>query len=95
LVGVLPFLLLAVLVVGQLAIAGHTLWSAGIAARAGSRAALVGGGAEAAAKAALPPGLRQGAQVETAGGTSVEVPVPHLLPGLPRFSVEAGTRLGR
>jgi len=95
LVGVLPFLLLAVLVAGQLAIAGHTLWSAGIAARAGARAALVGGGPKAVARAALPPPLRQGATVGSAGGTSVEVPVPHLLPGLPRFTVEAGTRLGR
>ena len=33
----------AVLVAAQLAIAGHALWSAGIAARAGARAALVGG----------------------------------------------------
>jgi hypothetical protein len=95
LVGTLPFLLLAVLVAGQLAIAGHALWSAGIAARAGARAALVGGRAEAAAKAALPPPLREEARIGTAGGTSVEVPVPRLLPGLPRFSVEAGTRLAR
>jgi hypothetical protein len=94
-VGVLPFLLLAILVAGQLAIAGHTLWSAGIAARAGARSELVGGDAAAAARAALPPSLRQGARVETAGGTAVEVPVPGLLPGMPRFTVEAGMKLGR
>jgi len=93
LVGVLPFILLAVLVAGQLAIAGHALWSAGIAARAGARAGLVGRGAEAAARAALPPPLRDGAQIGGAGETSVEVAVPRLLPGLPRFTVEARTAL--
>ena len=47
LVGVLPFLLLAILVAAQLAMAGASLWSAAIAARAEARAALVqhGGGA--------------------------------------------------
>ena len=91
--GALPFLLLAVLVAGQLAIAGHTLWSAGIAARAGARSRLVGGRAETAARAALPPPMRAGARVG-AGGETVEVPVPRLLPGMPRVTVEAGTRLG-
>jgi pilus assembly protein CpaE len=94
LIGVLPFLLLAILVAGQLAIAGHTIWSAGIAARAGARAALVGGGAERAARAALPPPLRDGARVGRRDGVSVEVRVPRLLPGLPEFGVTAATRLG-
>lgn len=94
LIGTLPFLLLAVFVAGQLAIAGHTLWSAGIAARAGARAALVGGRAEAAARAALPPPLRDDARVGTGDGTTVEVPVPRLLPGLPPIAIGAATRLG-
>ncbi len=41
LVAVIPFLLLAVLVAAQIALAGHALWSASVAARAGARAALI------------------------------------------------------
>ena len=63
LVGVLPFLLLAILVAAQLAMAGASLWSAAIAARAVARAALVqrGGGAV-AVEAPVPrllPGMPQ------------------------------------
>ena len=94
LVGVLPFLLVAILVAAQLALAGQALWSAAIAARAGARASLVGGGAEGAARAALPPPLRDGAEVRDSGGVSVAVPVPRLLPGMPPLSVGAETRLG-
>jgi hypothetical protein len=95
LVGVLPFLLLAILVAAQLAIAGASLWSASVAARAGARASLVGGSTGAVARRALPPELRDGARVGVdGGGVAVEVPVPHLLPGLPSFGVAAKTRLG-
>jgi hypothetical protein len=95
LVGVLPFLLLAILVAAQLAMAGASLWSAGLAARAGSRAALVGGRGEAVARAALPPALRRGAGLATGGGgVEVEVPLPRLLPGLPAVGIGAKTRLG-
>ena len=64
LIAVIPFLLLAVLVAAQIAIAGHALWSAGVAARAGARAALIGGDAAAAARRALPPSMREGSKVE-------------------------------
>lgn len=94
LVGVLPFLLFAILVAAQLALAGQALWSAGVAARAGARAAVVGRDVEDTARAALPPSMRQGARVDDAGAVSVEVPVPRLLPGLPPVSVAASTRLG-
>jgi hypothetical protein len=94
LIAVVPFLLLAVLVAAQLALAGQALWSAGVAARAGARAALVGGEAGAAARRALPPSLRAGAQVSGAGAVSVRVAVPRLLPGLPRLMVGATTGLG-
>ncbi len=94
LVGALPFLLLAILVAAQLALAGQTLWSAGVAARAGARAAVVGRDAAGAARAALPPSMRHGARVDDAGSVSVEVPVPRLLPGLPPVTVAASTRLG-
>jgi hypothetical protein len=94
-VGVLPFLLLALLIGAQLALAGQALWSAGVAARAGARAALVGGDPAGVARRALPPVMRRGARVgASGGGVSVEVPVPRLLPGMPPVSVSAGTRLG-
>lgn len=88
-----PFLLLAVLVAAQIALAGQALWSAGVAARAGARAALVGGDAAAAARRALPSSLRAGARIESSGEVSVRVPVPRLLPQLPRVMVEASTSL--
>jgi hypothetical protein len=93
---VVPFLLLALAVAAQIALAGQALWSAGVAARAGARAELVGGDAEAAAKRALPSSLRDGAQVdaEEEGGVAVKVPVLTLIPGLPRVMVGAGTDLG-
>jgi hypothetical protein len=96
LIAVVPFLLLAVLAAVQIALAGQALWSAGVAARAGARAALVGGDATAAARRALPSVLRGGAKVEGAGEVSVQVPVPRLFPALPvvmvgaRADMEAG-----
>ncbi len=94
LVAAVPFLLLAVLVAAQLALAGQALWSAGVAARAGARAALVGGDADAVARGALPPTLRGAAEVEEADGVSVRVLVPRLLPGLPALRVGAHSGLG-
>jgi hypothetical protein len=89
LIAVVPFLLLAVLAAAQIALAGHALWSASVAARAGARAALVGGDAAAAARGALPPPLRDGAKVDDSGAVSVRVPVPRLLPDLPPVMVGA------
>ena len=89
-----PFLLLAVLVAVQIAIAGHSLWAAGVAARAGARAALVGAEATAAARRALPPSLRADSEVGGSGEVSVRVPVPRLFPGLPRVMVGARVDLG-
>ena len=91
----LPFLLVAILVAAQLAMAGASLWSAGLAARAGARASLVGGRADAVARAALPAALREGARVSAGrGGAAIEVPLPRLLPGLPPVGIGAKTRLG-
>jgi hypothetical protein len=93
LIAVVPFLLLAVLAAAQIALAGPSRWSASVAARAGARAALVGGdGAAAAARGALPPSLREDSKVEDSGAVSVRVSVPHLFPGLPRVMV--GARAG-
>jgi Flp pilus assembly protein TadG len=94
LIAVVPFLLLAVLVAAQIGLAGQALWAAGVAARAGARAALVGGDATAAARRALPPSLRRGARVEDAGAVEVRVAIPRLLPVLPRLTVGAESGLG-
>ncbi len=94
LIAVVPFLLLAVLVAAQIALAGQALWSAGVAARAGARAALVGGDAAVAARRALPPSMRNGSEVSDSGVVSVRVPVPRLLPALPHAMVGAKTELG-
>jgi hypothetical protein len=95
LIAAIPFLLLAILVAAQLALAGQALWSAGVAARAGARAALVGGDATAAARRALPPSLRPGAEVSDAGTvTTVRVAIPRLLPALPRLTVGSASGLG-
>ncbi len=93
LIAVVPFLLLAVLVAAQIALAGQALWSAGVAARAGARAALVGGDAAVTARRALPPSLRSGAEVRSSDGVAVRVAIPRLLP-LPELEVTAKTGLG-
>jgi hypothetical protein len=93
LIAVVPFLLLAVLVAAQIALAGQALWSASVAARAGARAALVGGDATAAARRALPMSMRGGAEVEDGGEVSVQVAVPGLLPSLPKVLVGARSSL--
>lgn len=94
LVAAVPFLLLAVLVAAQLALAGQALWAAGVAARAGARAALVGDDAEAVALRALPPSLRREADVSEGEGVSVEVTIPRLLPTMPMLRVDARSGLG-
>ncbi|HET7418381.1 MAG TPA: hypothetical protein VFJ61_12230 [Solirubrobacterales bacterium] len=93
LVAVVPFLLLAVLAAVQIALAGQALWSAGVAARAGARAAAVGRDPAAAARSALPPSMRGGAEVEDEGGVSVRVAVPRLIPALPEVRVAARSAL--
>ena len=93
LVAVVPFLLLAVLVAAQIALAGQALWSASVAARAGARAAAVGGDAVAAARSALPSSMREEAKVEDEDEISVRVEVPRLIPSLPAVRVGAASRL--
>lgn len=89
----IPFLLLAVLAAAQIALAGQALWSASVAARAGARAALVGKDAAASARAALPPSMREGAEVEAGEEVAVRVAVPRLVPALPEVRVGASTGL--
>jgi|SRR6186997_3569309 len=94
LVAAVPFLLLAVLAAVQIALAGQALWSAGVAARVGARAAAVGDDPTAAARSALPPTMRRGAEVEQNGGVSVTVKIPLLIPSLPDVRVGARSALG-
>jgi hypothetical protein len=94
LIAVIPFLALAVLVAAQIALAGQALWSAGVAARAGARAAVVGGDAERTARRALPASMRAEAKVEGSDEVEVRVAVPRLLPALPRVMVGATSGLG-
>jgi hypothetical protein len=92
-----PFLLLALAVAVQIALAGQALWSASVAARAGARAALVGADPKAAARRALPAAMRDGAVVEEDeddDGVSVKLPVPILLPPLAGIKVGARSGLG-
>jgi len=89
LVATLPALVVVALLVAQLGIAGWALWSAANAARAGARAAYVGGSAGAAARSALPGPLRDGATVSSGGNVEVRVRAPGLVPGLPSIPVSA------
>ena len=92
-VAVVPFLLLATLVAAQLGLAGQALWSAGVAARAGARASLVGGDAVAAARRALPSSMRGGAEVDEGEAIAVRVEIPRLLPAIPQLTVGAKATL--
>jgi len=94
LIAAIPALALVTLLVAQLALAGYTLWSAGVAARAGARAAYVGGDGERAARASLPGALRKNASIVDRDGLQVRVRAPSLVPGLPRVPVTARAGLG-
>ena len=93
LIVVVPLLLALMAAVAQLAVAGYALWSAGEAARAGARAAEVGGDANAAALSALPGWLERGAEVDGAGPVEVALKAPAVLPGVPAIPVSAATDL--
>lgn len=93
LVAVLPMLVAVALLVVQAAIAGWALWSAANAARAGARAAYVGGSARSAARSALPAPLRNGSRVRSDGEVEVSVRAPLVLPGLPSIPVAASAGL--
>jgi hypothetical protein len=94
LVAAIPVLTLVTLLVAQLALAGYALWSAGVAARAGARAAYVGGDGERAARGSLPEPLSRDATVSDGNGLRVRVLTPSLVPGVPRVPVTARAELG-
>ena len=91
----IPALVLAALITGQLLLVGYSLWSAGAAARAGARAVHVGGDLETASRSALPTFLRERARVRAGdtGGVEVRVEAPSILPGVPRLGLEASASL--
>jgi hypothetical protein len=93
LVAAIPFLLLALLAAAQIALAGQALWSAGVAARAGARAELIGGDAVAVARAALPSSMREGAKIDADEDVAVRVEIPRLIPSLPALRVGARSGL--
>ena len=93
LVAVIPFLICGLLVAIQVAVVGYAFWSAGVAARAGARAALVDRSATEAAQQALPEALRSGARVEEEDGVSVRVALPRVLPLVPDIAVTASAAL--
>ena len=96
LVAALPFVLLVGLVLWQLALAGQAAWLCANAARVAARAQAVGRDARAAARSALPAGLRDGLRVDRdpEGRVRVRVPVPVLVRAWRApFSVSATAKL--
>jgi hypothetical protein len=92
-VAVLPALAVCLVLAGQAVAAGWALWSAGVAARTGARAAHVGSDPEAAARRALPGPLRRGAAIRSEDGVRVRVRVPSLVPGVELPFVAASSTL--
>ena len=76
----------------QFALVGYALWSAGSAARAGARAAYVGGDAQVAARSALPEVLARSARISDDCAVKVEVSAPSLIPGVGPIAL--GARAG-
>src|SRR5688500_18025747 len=94
LVVLLPLVATIVLGVWQVAVAGHTMWAAGAAARAAARAQAVGGETVPAARRLLPARVRRAAQVRSADGgeVRVEVPIPAVVGGGSLFTTTARAR---
>ena len=90
---IVPLLVLVVAAAAQMAAAGWALWSAANAARAGARAAHVGGDAERVALGALPKPLREHAEVEDEEDLRVRVKAPGVVPGVPAIAVSASANL--
>lgn len=88
LVGMLPFLVLAAMLVWQLLLVGYAVTSAENAARAASRVEARGGSGVKAAKRVVGGPLRQGITTKIDGGkATVRVRVPLLVPGVSSDSV--------
>jgi len=93
LIAILPLAGLVALVLWQAVVAGQAAWSAAGAARAAARAQAVGGDPLAAARAAVPAGLREGVRVRPASDTvHVRVAVPLVLAGGSLGAVDSSAR---
>jgi hypothetical protein len=94
LVAVLPLVALVALVLWQAVVAGRAAWSSAGAARAAARAQAVGADPLAAARGAVPAGLRPGVAVTRAGdGVRVRVVVPMVLTGVRLATVASSAEL--
>lgn len=88
LIGMLPFLVLAALLVWQLLLVGYASTSAENAARAASRVVARGGDGERAASRVIASALREGIRTEMNGAkATVRVRVPIIVPGVTRADV--------
>jgi len=88
LIGMLPFLVLAALLVWQLLLVGYAVTSAENAARAASRVEARGGNGAKAAERVVGSPLRKGIRTEMDGGKAVvRVRVPLIVPGITRDDV--------
>ena len=94
LVALLPILVVVGMGVWQVAVAGHAVWAAGAAARAGARAEAVGGDVDDAARRLLPARVRGAAEVEAGDGgeVRVEIPIPAVVGGGSLFTTTARAR---
>lgn len=88
LIGMLPFLVLAALLVWQLLLVGYAVTSAENAARAASRVDARGGDGRKAAERVVGGPLREGIRTELESGKAVvRVRVPLIAPGITREDV--------
>ncbi len=93
-VATLPFVVLVVLVVWQLAVAGQALWLSGAARRAAARAQALGRDPASGARGTLPPRLERGLRVTAGsdGAVRVAIAVPAVIGRWRLGSVDARAR---
>jgi hypothetical protein len=93
---VLPVVAVLVGTAWQFGLAGWTWWSCAGAARAGARAAAVGGDVREAALGALPSSLDRGVRVRVLRGSEVSLvlAVPRVVRGFAPGSVSCGASFG-
>jgi hypothetical protein len=91
---VLPLVAMLAAALWQAALAGHAVWMAGSAARAGARAQAVGGDPARAARSVLPEPLARGLRVRLGSGGEVHVllRVPAIVGGGAVATVGAAAR---
>jgi uncharacterized protein (UPF0333 family) len=97
LVVLVPVIVAFALGAWQVAVAGHAVWAAGAAARAGARAEAVGGDPDRAARRLLPGAVRRAAKVvgEEDGEVRVVVPIPAVVGRGALFTTTARARFER